>query len=186
MASCSRRSAQTLGCSSGIWTPSSCTEAWCALRMLPLWPRAKCPPAQIAAAIRSRLLSHALARPCCGQGTTVEALRMRKPVAVTGILLMDQRFWGLVCNEKGVGPMPCHIEPFKEIAVDWADRALDPESDYSKAAAALTFGDEANDGVSANVQEFARIADADLDPPKSSELKELGDLEATSSIPKNA
>jgi len=121
-----------------------------------------------------------------GLGTTVEALRMRKPVAVTGILLMDQRFWGLVCNEKGVGPMPCHIEPFKEIAVDWADRALDPESDYSKAAAALTFGDEANDGVSANVQEFARIADADLDPPKSSELKELGDLEATSRIPKNA
>ena len=29
-----------------------------------------------------------------GLGTTVEALRMKKPVAVTGTLLMDQRFWG--------------------------------------------------------------------------------------------
>ena len=45
-----------------------------------------------------------------GLGTTVEALRMRKPTAVTGILLMDQRFWGLVCYEKGVGPKPMHIE----------------------------------------------------------------------------
>ena len=78
-----------------------------------------------------------------GLGTTVEALRMKKPVAVTGILLMDQRFWGGVCYDKGVGPSPAHIEPFKDIAADWADRALDPASDYATAAAALDFGDEA-------------------------------------------
>jgi len=92
-----------------------------------------------------------------GLGTTVEALRMRKPTAVTGILLMDQRFWGQVCYDKGVGPKPMHLEAWKSIAVDWADRALDPESDYSKAAAALTFGDESNDGVSANVAAFSRL-----------------------------
>ena len=48
-----------------------------------------------------------------GLGTTVEALRMRKPVAVTGPLLMDQRFWGGVCHQKGVGPPPTHIDDFR-------------------------------------------------------------------------
>merc|ERR1719223_1097818 len=98
-----------------------------------------------------------------GLGTTVEALRMRKPTAVTGILLMDQRFWGLVCHEKGCGPKPVHIESFKDIATDWADRALDPESDYSKAAAALDFGDEDNDGVTANVNEFVRLIESGVE-----------------------
>ena len=80
---------------------------------------------------------------------------------------MDQRFWGVVCAEKGVGPMPVHIEKFKEIATDWADRALDPESDYGKAAAALSFGEEDNDGVSANVAEFVRLVElGDLTPPE--------------------
>merc|ERR1711971_925947 len=32
-----------------------------------------------------------------GLGTTVEALRMKKPCCVTGPLLLDQRFWGGVC-----------------------------------------------------------------------------------------
>jgi len=107
-----------------------------------------------------------------GLGTTVEALRMRKPTVVTGILLMDQRFWGLVCHEKGVGPKPVHIEAFKDIATDWADRALDPASNYATAAAALSFGDEANDGVSANVAEFVRIVESpDLSVPKSHKAK---------------
>ena len=92
---------------------------------------------------------------------------------MTGILLMDQRFWGVVCAEKGVGPMPVHIEKFKEIATDWADRALDPESDYGKAAAALTFGDEDNDGVSANVAEFVRLIESGFTPPKGHHNKEV-------------
>ena len=97
---------------------------------------------------------------------------MRKPTAVTGILLMDQRFWGFVCHEKGVGPKPVHIEGFKDIATDWADRALDAESDYAKAAAALSFGDEANDGVSCNVSEFVRlVGSGELSPPRSHKAK---------------
>ena len=47
-----------------------------------------------------------------GLGTTVEAMRMRKPVAVTGILLFDQRFWGQVVYEKGIGPKPVHVSRF--------------------------------------------------------------------------
>lgn len=102
-----------------------------------------------------------------GLGTTVEALRMRKPVCVTGILLLDQRFWGQVCYDKGVGPMPVHIDAFKGVAVEWADKALDPNSEYVQAAAALEFGDEAEDGVSANVRAFARLVSRKLPPPPS-------------------
>ena len=105
-----------------------------------------------------------------GLGTTVEALRMKKPVAVTGILLFDQRFWGFVCFEKGVGPMPVHVEKFKRIATAWADAALDPKSKYCENASALDFGDEAEDGVGANVAEFARLVEqaerGKLLPPK--------------------
>ena len=113
-----------------------------------------------------------------GLGTTVEALRMRKPTVVTGILLMDQRFWGQVCHDKNIGPKPVHIESFKDIATDWADRALDPESDYGKAAAALSFGDEDNDGVAANVNEFVRLVESGaLHPPRGHKAKpESGEL----------
>lgn len=113
-----------------------------------------------------------------GLGTTVEALRMKKPVAVTGILLFDQRFWGFVCAEKGVGPMPVHVEKFKAIATAWVDAALDPSSDHCAKAATLEFGDEAEDGVSANVAEFARLIEqvehGHLLPPKPSKHHPTG------------
>ena len=54
-----------------------------------------------------------------GLGTTVEALRMKKPVAVTGILLMDQRFWGGVVADKGVGPPPVHVDKFSDKCVEF-------------------------------------------------------------------
>lgn len=38
-----------------------------------------------------------------GLGTTAEALKCGIPVIVTGVLLMDQRFWGCRCFELGVG-----------------------------------------------------------------------------------
>jgi len=122
-----------------------------------------------------------------GLGTTVEALRMRKPTVVTGILLMDQRFWGLVCYEKGVGPKPMHIEPFKEIAADWADRALDPESDYSRAAAQLEFGDEAEDGVGKNCEAFHELLESSsLVPPKGHLAEETGGKAKAAAVPKYA
>ena len=82
--------------------------------------------------------------------------------------------------------MPMHIEPFKDVAVDWADRALDPESDYSKAAAALEFGDEAEDGVGANVEAFKQLLeDANLEPPRS-HLAAEGRGESKGAVPKYA
>ena len=45
-----------------------------------------------------------------GLGTTVEAIRTRKPVAVTGILLMDQRFWAdVVCRSSSARSPPPSI-----------------------------------------------------------------------------
>lgn len=92
-----------------------------------------------------------------GLGTTVEALRMHKPVAVTGLLLMDQRFWGHVCFEKGVGPEPVHIDEFTNICVDFINRAFCEDSEYTNRAQSLTWGDEAGDGVKVNIHAFAEI-----------------------------
>ncbi|CAE8679823.1 unnamed protein product [Polarella glacialis] len=89
-----------------------------------------------------------------GLGTTVEALRTHKPVAVTGLLLMDQRFWGGVCALKGVGPNPVHIDEFPTVY----------QSEYVEKAQLLTWGDEESDGVSVNVQAFATLLDEGVLP----------------------
>jgi sterol 3beta-glucosyltransferase len=99
-----------------------------------------------------------------GLGSTVEAMRMKKPVCVTGILLMDQRFWGKVCHEKGIGPPPVHIDDFHKSCVDFVDEALDPQSSWLAAAATLEMGDEADDGVAANVNHFAELMESGLKP----------------------
>ena len=95
-----------------------------------------------------------------GLGTTVEAMRMKKPIAVTGILLFDQRFWGAVVHAKGLGPPPVHIDLFADKCVAFVDRALDPASDWCKAAAALDMGDEADDGVQRNVDHIRELLDS--------------------------
>jgi hypothetical protein len=101
-----------------------------------------------------------------GLGTTVEALRMKQPVAVTGVLLMDQRFWGGVCLAKGVGPAPVHFDTFRSsgLCVEFADKALDPDSVWSINARALDFGAEADDGVAPNARHFAALLNAGVAP----------------------
>jgi len=100
-----------------------------------------------------------------GLGTTVEAMRMRKPVAVTGILLFDQRFWGSVVHTKGIGPPPVHVNLFIRQCVDFVNKALDPTSEWATNADKLDMGDEAEDGVHANVAHFASLLEAgDLRP----------------------
>eukprot|EP00450_Noctiluca_scintillans_P031994 CAMPEP_0194544704 /NCGR_PEP_ID=MMETSP0253-20130528/87995_1 /TAXON_ID=2966 /ORGANISM="Noctiluca scintillans" /LENGTH=656 /DNA_ID=CAMNT_0039391619 /DNA_START=74 /DNA_END=2041 /DNA_ORIENTATION=+ len=89
-----------------------------------------------------------------GLGTTVEALRLNKPVAVTGPLLMDQRFWGGVVHHKGVGPEAQHIDVFKhqDHCVAFIDNALDPldPCGWQKNARNLDFGADGADGVQVN------------------------------------
>lgn len=97
-----------------------------------------------------------------GLGTTVEALRMRKPTCVTGPLLLDQRFWGAVCADKGVGPPPVHIDNFEECCVKFVNGALDPADPHGwqRRAAEQDWGHELEDGVAANVDAFARLLDS--------------------------
>lgn len=193
---------------------------------------------------------------------------MRKPVAVTGVLLFDQRFWGSTCFEKGIGLRPVFIEalynttfliwqasargpsssrhsqtsawtssircgaecsrllPCVTLPRQSASRvphslsptvyslsycllspylthrnsplafapalgqALDPESSYSKAAAALDMGDVTNDGVEKNVTRFAELAESikrgelvpahgSKDAKKVSKIKRAGDIVKT-------
>jgi len=94
-----------------------------------------------------------------GLGTTVEALRMKKPVCVTGPLLLDQRFWGELCHKKGVGPPPVHIDDFVDHCVNFIDGAFD-EADgrgWQKNAREQDWGDVTEDGVQANVACFKTL-----------------------------
>jgi len=101
-----------------------------------------------------------------GLGTTVEALRMKKPVVVTGPLLMDQRFWASVCHEKGVGPDGVHIDEFSKICVEFVNGALDPADPHCWQANASEsdWGAEADDGIKANVDRFAGLLASGLKP----------------------
>ena len=82
---------------------------------------------------------------------------MKKSVAVTGILLFDQRFWGNVVHRKGIGPPPVHVDRFAEQCVAFVNKALDPTSEWCVAARALDMGREDDDGVRANVTHFAKL-----------------------------
>mmetsp|Transcript_22908 Transcript_22908/g.47522 ORF Transcript_22908/g.47522 Transcript_22908/m.47522 type:complete len:442 (+) Transcript_22908:35-1360(+) len=94
-----------------------------------------------------------------GLGTTVEALRLKKPTTVTGPLLLDQRFWGNVCHDKGVGPPATHIDNFSEECLKFVNGALDPKDPegWQGKAKESDWGDAADDGVKSNVDCFAEL-----------------------------
>lgn len=102
-----------------------------------------------------------------GLGTTVEALRMKKPCIVTGPLLMDQRFWGGCCHRYGVGPETQHISQFENFCVQFADGASDPKDPrgWQEAARQVDMGDVKDDGVAKNVAAFKGLLDRGLQAP---------------------
>jgi len=61
-----------------------------------------------------------------GLGSSAEALMAGKPIIITGVLLLDQKFWGRRCHKLGLGPPPMHITKFRKIAVDLILEALRP------------------------------------------------------------
>jgi len=111
-----------------------------------------------------------------GLGTTVEAFRMHKPVQVTGLLLMDQRFWGRVCELKGIGPAPVHIDNFHKSCVEFMDRALEPDSEWLKNAETMSWGVEADDGVESNVNTFVDLLVSELLPVQATQTLQERDL----------
>jgi len=96
-----------------------------------------------------------------GLGTSVEALRCKKPIAVSGPLLLDQRWWGQVICDKGVGPHPEEINIFRkpEHCVKFVNDALDPAdpAGYQQKAKAGEWGTESEDGVAINVNTFKKM-----------------------------
>lgn len=94
-----------------------------------------------------------------GLGTTAEALRAGKPTMVTGVLLMDQRFWGDRVHKLGVGPPPCHVTDFEKVCVENVNACLKDGSKYAKAAKELVplIQCQSEDGVKENVEAFERL-----------------------------
>ena len=126
-----------------------------------------------------------------GLGTTAEAMRCGKPVAVSGVLHQDQRLWGRLVECSGLGPPACHIDVFlRRRCVAFVDMALDEASAWSRNAAAWRVqnvtrggsdkqegaagraageGDawmaDDDDGVAANVEAFRRLLEVEgLEP----------------------
>lgn len=93
-----------------------------------------------------------------GLGTTAEAMRAGLPTTVVGVLLMDQRFWGMQCHKLGIGHQMVHIASWKKQCVVVVDSMLVGESRFKKAAKELAARIQPNspDGVLENVEAVCR------------------------------
>jgi len=94
-----------------------------------------------------------------GLGTIAEAMRVGVPIIVTGVLLLDQRFWGKRVKELDIGPEPVHISDFHHVCVDYVNEALKPNSRWSINAKRLAkeIGESSTeDNVEENVRVFEK------------------------------
>ena len=93
-----------------------------------------------------------------GLGTTAEAMRAGIPTTVVGVLLMDQRFWGMQCEKLGIGCPMVHIASWKRKCVSVVDSMLRSDSPYKEAAKALAkkIEPKSPDGVPENVYSVAK------------------------------
>jgi len=95
-----------------------------------------------------------------GLGSTAEALASGKPCLVTGVLLLDQRFWGKRVFELGVGPPSIHISDFTSKILDVLPDALDPNGAMAQRARQVADSmfpggiQGMSDGVAVNVAQF--------------------------------
>eukprot|EP00668_Euglena_longa_P041584 GGOE01054745.1.p1 GENE.GGOE01054745.1~~GGOE01054745.1.p1 ORF type:complete len:641 (+),score=129.55 GGOE01054745.1:66-1988(+) len=87
-----------------------------------------------------------------GLGTTAEALRAGVPTIVTGVLLMDQRFWGKRVAELQVGPEPVFIDDFSSVCVHQVNRVLNESFAQRAKAVAKVAAGETEDGVEENTR----------------------------------
>jgi len=96
-----------------------------------------------------------------GLGTTAECFASGVPCMVTGVLLMDQRFWGIRVFELGVGPKPVHISDFNHEILEILPKALDENGSWAQRAkeikAKLFSGGELGDGVAENSKAIVEL-----------------------------
>jgi len=97
-----------------------------------------------------------------GLGTTAECLLAGVPCMVSGVLLLDQRFWGRRVFELGVAPEPVHINELEKVIVKNVDVALSPGSSYAAKAeeiAKLLKSKNVGTGVNINVRAVVDLAE---------------------------
>eukprot|EP00924_Labyrinthula_sp_SR-Ha-C_P004522 maker-scaffold_1-snap-gene-3.1-mRNA-1 protein AED:0.01 eAED:0.01 QI:0/1/0.75/1/1/1/4/29/813 len=100
-----------------------------------------------------------------GLGTTSEVILSGNPSIVTGVLLFDQRFWGLRCQKLGIGPYPVHINRFPSVCVEYVSEAVSPGAKWKrsvvklqqKVLAKLQTKHEIHDGVRENVEQVENM-----------------------------
>jgi len=97
-----------------------------------------------------------------GLGTTAEAMRAGLPTTVVGVLLMDQRFWGMQCEKLGIGAPMVHIALWKKKCVSVVDAMLKAGSTFKSEARALAqrIQPTSADGVPENVQAIVQAIDS--------------------------
>lgn len=99
-----------------------------------------------------------------GLGTTSEVLQAKLPAIVTGVLLLDQRFWGSRCKEMEVGPFGVHVDDFPDVCVEYVNKALEDGSVWRENASKIgsMLIEEAGDdpsGVRRNVECVVRMSE---------------------------
>jgi len=88
-----------------------------------------------------------------------------KPLLITGVLLLDQRFWGKRVFELGYGPAPFHISDFSSRILDVLPDVLSAKSKYttqSKQLAEKMFPggiQNMSDGVEENAEAFVEACE---------------------------
>jgi len=100
-----------------------------------------------------------------GLGTTAEILRAGKPCITTGVLILDQRYWGRRVHELGCAPQPCHVRDLEEKIISYLDDCLSRDSELPKNAKLVQEqllegcedDDIENDGVEINVKAFLEL-----------------------------
>ncbi|CEO97581.1 Glycosyltransferase family 28 N-terminal domain-containing protein [Plasmodiophora brassicae] len=98
-----------------------------------------------------------------GLGATSDAMRAGVPVICTGVLLMDQRFWGNRCSSIGLGPEMTHISDFSAVCVSQIDEVLAVDNNAFRERAAefakrlRAANDVDSTGVTQNVRAVARM-----------------------------
>mmetsp|Transcript_16909 Transcript_16909/g.21623 ORF Transcript_16909/g.21623 Transcript_16909/m.21623 type:complete len:429 (+) Transcript_16909:1-1287(+) len=97
-----------------------------------------------------------------GLGTTAECLQAGVPCMVSGVLLLDQRFWGQRVHDSGVAPPPVHMRDLEKVIVKNVDEALAPGSTYAaraKEIARSLASSKSGTGVKPNVDAIVDLAE---------------------------
>mmetsp|Transcript_27249 Transcript_27249/g.43380 ORF Transcript_27249/g.43380 Transcript_27249/m.43380 type:complete len:360 (-) Transcript_27249:278-1357(-) len=100
-----------------------------------------------------------------GLGTTADAMKTGHPIIVTGVLLMDQRFWGRRIADLSLGPEPVHISNFGTVCVSQVDTCLDDSwVEHCKKVSESMWANTSDDGIEENVAAIQQLYSSQPEP----------------------